>query len=1051
MKLVSLKTRGLPGFENQGLTISDLSPDLTVVLGANASGKTTLCRTIQGLLWAEHLKSAPEAEIYSLWSLDHHKLEIQASAFRLRFFLDGVQVDPIVLPPAYLAHSYVITLDDLFEDNAQSETHSAQQIAKEMTGGFDLAALRRSALVSWSPKSVSTAKGELRRTQADVRSVKREQATLAAEEARLPDLTAEYHEACRAEQRIKLLDAAQTYQKKKHALLLRQEEISAYPSEISLLLGNEIEVLAEARDARDRKHAQLKAAELKLNELDAARAKLHFKEESTAPTRLKNIMERLQRIFDEQQRLKQQIARCRGSLHDISKKISPEVSLETIPPLNADILTQIELLQRRFEEISQKQNLLKAEIQYCAKELSNDDPESLSQAAATLRRWLRAPDTRSYDFATLIRWIVLFSAVLLTVAVLTPTTGSNLLWMLAGLPVLIIIWVALPRSKHSQSNLRASLKEQFETILQDGPPDWEPKSVTSFLEQLEDRLLSAKAAAWAREKARRLEADLAVAQAEGEQLEVERKSLAAKVGVTAPTTLMGLSLLTSNLDQYQRLASEMRGLESALTDEEVRFASLLKDLNTALQSYGIPEAQSLDEAVAAVKLAGESAETACKLEDEIRLTRSTHEQLHQDLTLLQDKYSGLFSRLNLAESDENGLHKLCNARPAYLACAEDLKVLERECQTLEQELAQNAPELLELDQHQLAQQHLEFSALADRREALLQETTAIKTRISDARQGRKLETALKQQGRAQSKLAGMRDQIVLASAALFLLNQVESEYQLKNEPLVFKEAARLFEIFTRGAYKLVSAPPHEETPEFRAHDTALNRTLRLDQLSRGTRMQLQLAVRFAFAASAESGIKLPFLLDEALCISDPERFKAISEALIAITREGRQLIYFTSQPHEAALWQTLTEQHDVPKLKVLSLSKGDPARSSLTLVPTGTHPPEPNGLTLEEYVALLKPARIVPANGGDAVPIAHLADDPQLIWKLLSAGITTFGQLKTLFKRGSFSAFLDQTTYEKIKARAEVVDAFHEAYQIGRGRPLTEGVLEAAGLSGRIL
>ena len=105
-------------------------------------------------------------------------------------------------------------------------------------------------------------------------------------------------------------------------------------------------------------------------------------------------------------------------------------------------------------------------------------------------------------------------------------------------------------------------------------------------------------------------------------------------------------------------------------------------------------------------------------------------------------------------------------------------------------------------------------------------------------------------------------------------------------------------------------------PEFTAVDQVERRGRSLDQLSSGTRVQLLLAVRIAFVEQQEQGVKLPLLLDEVLGNSDDERARAIMEAVVELSREGRQIFYFTAQMDEVARWRALFAEdaryHEMP-------------------------------------------------------------------------------------------------------------------------------------------
>ena len=61
MKLKRLAVRRMPGFEDRGFDLEDLSEGLNLIVGPNASGKTTICRAIRALLWPRTLGgSAPD-------------------------------------------------------------------------------------------------------------------------------------------------------------------------------------------------------------------------------------------------------------------------------------------------------------------------------------------------------------------------------------------------------------------------------------------------------------------------------------------------------------------------------------------------------------------------------------------------------------------------------------------------------------------------------------------------------------------------------------------------------------------------------------------------------------------------------------------------------------------------------------------------------------------------------------------------------------------------------------------------------------------------------
>jgi len=76
MRLQRLTLRRLPGIHRE-FELTDLSPRLNVIVGPNASGKTSICQAVRRLLWP--LKHLPNAFIHSEWvcDRDHFTIELK--------------------------------------------------------------------------------------------------------------------------------------------------------------------------------------------------------------------------------------------------------------------------------------------------------------------------------------------------------------------------------------------------------------------------------------------------------------------------------------------------------------------------------------------------------------------------------------------------------------------------------------------------------------------------------------------------------------------------------------------------------------------------------------------------------------------------------------------------------------------------------------------------------------------------------------------------------------------------------------------------------------
>jgi uncharacterized protein YhaN len=113
---------------------------------------------------------------------------------------------------------------------------------------------------------------------------------------------------------------------------------------------------------------------------------------------------------------------------------------------------------------------------------------------------------------------------------------------------------------------------------------------------------------------------------------------------------------------------------------------------------------------------------------------------------------------------------------------------------------------------------------------------------------------------------------------------------------VVTTARGYFETMTNGRYDRIQVPLGSD-----------NRTLLVtrgdadwktpSQLSRGTREQLYLALRFGLIEQfGKPGARLPVIVDDALVNFDPPRMTAAARAFAALS-ERNQVIVFTCHPH----------------------------------------------------------------------------------------------------------------------------------------------------------
>ena len=238
---------------------------------------------------------------------------------------------------------------------------------------------------------------------------------------------------------------------------------------------------------------------------------------------------------------------------------------------------------------------------------------------------------------------------------------------------------------------------------------------------------------------------------------------------------------------------------------------------------------------------------------------------------------------------------------------------------------------------------------------------------------------------------------------------------------------------------------------FRARETETGEWRALSELSTGTRMQLLLAVRVAFAAEAERGrAALPLFLDEALTTADPERFRAVADSLRRLSEEdGHQIFYLTAQPEEVRFWRD-DRAGAAPAVIDLAASRragrAVAVPDEIALPPAAPEPPPPGGLPPEEYAVRIGVDPVRPWGDTAGIHVFHLLrGDLDLLQRLLRAGVGRLGPLASLLDSGEAELYLSPDERAALRRRIEGARAWIEAWREGRGRPVDRDPLAASG------
>jgi len=250
MKLRKLLIQRMPGFEEKGFELVDLSDQLNVITGPNASGKTTACRAIQGLLWPETLSGFTPVSLAGEWVEDGEPLRVDLEGSKSSWQRDGLPSEILPLPGPHLAQCFTVTIDDLFA-GSQTDDDLAARIAREMAGGYDLTAVRNLDAFKLSRTHGRKELKELENTKKEMGRITTEQQALRTEEEELGILEEQEKEARTAQARLGTLKDARDLINVRDNISEAQHVHGDFPKSIELLLGDEAQKLEQIRDDLD--------------------------------------------------------------------------------------------------------------------------------------------------------------------------------------------------------------------------------------------------------------------------------------------------------------------------------------------------------------------------------------------------------------------------------------------------------------------------------------------------------------------------------------------------------------------------------------------------------------------------------------------------------------------------------------------------------------------------------------------------------------------------------------------------------------------------------
>ncbi|MEX1197872.1 MAG: hypothetical protein WEB57_08445 [Pseudohongiellaceae bacterium] len=1037
MRLTRLDIQQLPGID-PGFTVHGLRPGLNLVTGPNAVGKSSMIRALRYLV-VEPLSQDPVALSLSAELVaDDGIWTVTRTGRQVSWQHDGKPTGPPSLPDRDFLHCYLLKMEDLAVAG-DSDRSLVEQLRQALTGGHDLRGLRE-LLFPLSPRAGIHERGELQGARTRLREVEADYARLQREEQELPELAEQIEAASKARQEATRLDAALTL----HDVLVQRHQIEselvAFPAGMERLRGNELGQLQRLEENKGKLEGARKDTQ---QALEAARQRWRQTGlESERPLAvdldgMRGLLDQVQRWHEQWQDLRSRLISAREEERQALESLGAEESDPASAPEQLDAAGQ---LADRLENNRLAREPIRGRLEDVQNPPDTEQIQSHWQGVDALSAWLSAREWRdSLRRGRYGLWPGIAGA--LAAAVLAILQQHWWAAAAAGIGVAGVAWAQLAQARDPATEARDRFRKQG----LDEPEGWNGEAVSRHLAVLRreaNRLQSL------RERALSSQGDrerLLTLEKEAEDLQKEKTRLAASVGFDPGLAARGMRRFLDLFARHDRAQVERRALEAQIGEKERFMAGHRKEVLDFLKRWRLEVDDNLAVLAAALHELSERAGESEKAESDLKNAERELERIDGELSDREKEIENLYREAGLAPGDraslQTGLERL-----------DDWKALRGRLQKLEgQEIGPRGmladhPEWLEAatsgDRDALQRQCDEARQQGERYDELMQRRSDLQARLDNAGADRRLEGALHRVDQAAAVYQDRLDEQLAAEAGRFLLEDIEREHQNEHEPAVLREARDLFGRFTHQAWDV-----RIDESGLLAHDRRKDRSRPLSELSSGTRMQLQLAVRMAWTRHLEQGREsLPLFLDEALTTSDESRFAAVAESLVALTRnEGRQVFYISARQQEPVLWEQMTGEAP-HRIDLAALRFGTPeAQAQDYILPPLQPVPEPDGDAPEDYAARLAVPPVDPEQPPGDFHVFHLLrDDLPLLHRLMSDWrVTSLGQLKGLLQSDSAGAAVtDAEERQRLGARCQTARRWQDAWHHDRNRPVSRVTLQ---------
>lgn len=349
------------------------------------------------------------------------------------------------------------------------------------------------------------------------------------------------------------------------------------------------------------------------------------------------------------------------------------------------------------------------------------------------------------------------------------------------------------------------------------------------------------------------------------------------------------------IEQLRDLIGEIHKIDKKIKAEKTGLKSFLDDATSLFEKLGqnLPQEGEIFSELYLLKdrLSDNKTKVALKKELELQLELKAKElkDLKSTLTNQKDELNRILNMVDATNTEE------------FWSVVEQVKkkrkLLENET-LLRLELSQLGEDfdgLYKDEDRDVVRAKLqgiidELKELETKRDSLLKEEGSLREKIASLSSRDLLQELKTQKEDLERQIEALTKKWAVVQISKAIFDLAKRSFEEKSQPAVLKEGAHYFSLLTGGRYSRIHYEIENGALRVVSHK---GQWKGIDELSRGTKEQLFLALRFGYIKTLES--QLPLIMDDILVNFDPERTRNAANAILDLART-RQVLFLTCHP-----------------------------------------------------------------------------------------------------------------------------------------------------------